>query len=413
MHWVVSWLMFEVPVVDVGGFGERELRSLLSAVRLAQRRLDGLVVAIGLRAEELSAKGEAVSAPEVLLGEGEVRGLTARREAARVSAASMVPGLVDGLTSGQVGVDHVDSILRRTKPLTDPERESLDASGVAADASRLPADTFDAVLKRRIETITPDARLRDHGAKREASEFRHWFDHRSGMGRFSGQLDPERYEALTGAIDQHGALLASSKNEPTARSANLAVEALVELVCSSDGRRSRLPHMVVVTDHETLRSGWHAATIAQTSDGHDLPLESISRLACDATIRRVTVGDDMPLGTGRKYRTATDAQWDALRTLHSSCAWVECDRPLSWCQMHHILEWEHGGHGEIDNLVPLCNRHHHAVHEGKWTIQLQPDRSLRIWRPNGQRHPATGPPTRRPVTPPPVDQPVHDQVLSR
>ncbi len=403
----VNFPCVSFPCVNVSCFDEGELRSLLRSVRLAQRRLDGLVVAIGTRADALAAEGRSAPASEVLLGDGPVRGATARREAARMQAVSAIPGLADAMAAGRVGVDHVDSILRQTKSLTEDERNALDHSHVLAEASRLPADTFDSALKGAIEQVSPDARLRDHRAKRTASGFRHWFDHRSGMGHFSGQLDPERYEAFTTAIEQHATSLASRSDEETPRSASLAAQALVELVCSSGERRWHLPHLVVVTDHETLRSGWHNASIAQTSNGHDLPPESISRLACEATIRRVTVGDDKPLGTGRRYRTATEAQWDAIRTLHSSCAWPGCDRPLSWCQMHHILEWERGGQGDIDNLVPLCNQHHHAVHEGNWTIALRSQRQLDIWRPDGRFQTSSDPPTRKPpIRPIPPDSPL-------
>jgi hypothetical protein len=41
---------------------------------------------------------------------------------------------------------------------------------------------------------------------------------------------------------------------------------------------------------------------------------------------------------------------------------------------------------DLANLVPLCSRHHHAVHEGQWTIKLLPDRTLRVFRPDGAHH---------------------------
>ena len=35
------------------------------------------------------------------------------------------------------------------------------------------------------------------------------------------------------------------------------------------------------------------------------------------------------------------------------------------------------------------------MHEGKWTIKLKPDRSLKIWKPNGMHWYTTDPPTRK------------------
>jgi hypothetical protein len=35
---------------------------------------------------------------------------------------------------------------------------------------------------------------------------------------------------------------------------------------------------------------------------------------------------------------------------------------------------------------PLCAIHHHQVHEGGWTLTLQPDRTITLTRPDGTLH---------------------------
>ncbi|MCB1134438.1 MAG: hypothetical protein KDN05_25205, partial [Verrucomicrobiae bacterium] len=37
-----------------------------------------------------------------------------------------------------------------------------------------------------------------------------------------------------------------------------------------------------------------------------------------------------------------------------------------------------------DNLIPLCSRHHHVVHEGGWTLELASDRTLTIRQRDGR-----------------------------
>jgi hypothetical protein len=32
---------------------------------------------------------------------------------------------------------------------------------------------------------------------------------------------------------------------------------------------------------------------------------------------------------------------------------------------------------------PLCSKHHHLVHEGRWRLTLQPDRTMTLHRPDG------------------------------
>jgi hypothetical protein len=56
------------------------------------------------------------------------------------------------------------------------------------------------------------------------------------------------------------------------------------------------------------------------------------------------------------------------------------------CDIHHVIEWHHGGPTNLANLLPLCSRHHHAVHEGGWTLVLHADRTITLRRPDGTIH---------------------------
>ena len=93
-----------------------------------------------------------------------------------------------------------------------------------------------------------------------------------------------------------------------------------------------------------------------------------------------------------------------------TCAIPGCDTRYDLCKLHHIIWWEHGGRTDLDNLLPLCVRHHHDVHDSGWHLTLDQDRRLTITYPDGTSQ-STGPPTRRrpgtghrlahPVPPPP------------
>ena len=48
--------------------------------------------------------------------------------------------------------------------------------------------------------------------------------------------------------------------------------------------------------------------------------------------------------------------------------------------------WEHLGATNLDNLLPICERHHHHVHEGGWTLTIKPDRTITLRRPDGTLH---------------------------
>ena len=40
------------------------------------------------------------------------------------------------------------------------------------------------------------------------------------------------------------------------------------------------------------------------------------------------------------------------------------------CNVHHIDYWENGGSTDLNNMIPLCSRHHHGAHEGGWKLKL-------------------------------------------
>jgi hypothetical protein len=75
---------------------------------------------------------------------------------------------------------------------------------------------------------------------------------------------------------------------------------------------------------------------------------------------------------GRRFRTVPPRMRRALEIRDRHCAFPGCRIGIGWCEAHHIHEWEHGGETNLDNLVLLCSRHHHVVHEGGWTIVKNP-----------------------------------------
>jgi hypothetical protein len=106
----------------------------------------------------------------------------------------------------------------------------------------------------------------------------------------------------------------------------------------------------------------------------ELPVETVRRLACDADIIPVVLnGQGVPIDVGRAKRLATVHQRRALGAFYDSCAIPECQVKFAQCEPHHIEYWENGGNTDMDNLVPLCSRHHHAAHEGGWKLRLDPD----------------------------------------
>ncbi len=48
------------------------------------------------------------------------------------------------------------------------------------------------------------------------------------------------------------------------------------------------------------------------------------------------------------------------------------------------MRWvTHGGATDLDNLVLVCTRHHHRLHQPGWQAKLLPDATFEVTQPDG------------------------------
>jgi hypothetical protein len=105
-------------------------------------------------------------------------------------------------------------------------------------------------------------------------------------------------------------------------------------------------------------------------------------LACDAAkVVMRHARDGTILDVGRRTRAIPPALRRALAHRDAGCRFPGCG--LKLCDAHHVEHWADGGETKIDNLVQLCRRHHRAVHEEGFTLELLPGGATRFRRPTG------------------------------
>lgn len=108
-------------------------------------------------------------------------------------------------------------------------------------------------------------------------------------------------------------------------------------------------------------------SLAGLSDapGHTLfgdlvPVHVLRRYAERADVQTAVKHGAEVLALTTGHRLATDAQWRALVARDGGCRWADCHMPAQFCDVDHLVPWEHGGTTTLDNLVLWC-RHHHTV----------------------------------------------------
>lgn len=149
----------------------------------------------------------------------------------------------------------------------------------------------------------------------------------------------------------------------------------------------RTPEIGILIDLDTLLHGIHEHSVCETYDNMPIPVSAVRRLCCDAEIiPHVLDGQGEVTDLGRSTRTVNRAQRRRLRAMHKTCIGPDCDVPFEQCEIHHIVFWRFNGCSDIDNLAPVCRRHHHLAHEGGWTLTMTSDRIVTWTRPDGVIH---------------------------
>jgi hypothetical protein len=393
--------------------------ALLRDVRRARGWLDAVEARVSSRLRDLStvtpdASGPAATAVSDVHGAvGGVSAAEGRRRERRSKTLEEAPSFADALETGRIGAEHVDALANATTGLDQTLKDQLlaDESSLLAAAVAKTPEQFARTCRERIRRLERDHGISRNRQQRHDTYLSRKINRATGMveGRFA--FHPELANQIFTGVDREvAAMIAAGERAGDPEFVQrrydrnrLAAEALGRLVAGGHDRERPLEADVtyIVDAHTAATGQLHAHSICETGDGLPVPPETVRRALCNGLLTPVILGTDgVPINVGRTHRTATRAQRRALRSIYRECAYAGCDVAFDRCEIHHIDFFEHGGTTDLANLLPLCARHHHLVHEGGWTLHLAPDRTLTITQPDGTTHATT-----RPDLPTEHDQP--------
>jgi hypothetical protein len=400
----VVGLVETIAGVDWAVADRSAVASALADVRRVRGWLDSVEIRAARRLAELAAACPSMFPEQVAAEAGRVSLTEATKGFQRADTVTSIPELGVVLEAGQASGGHVDVVTRAMRPLTPNQRERLTERGdvLALAATLLPRDEFARTVRDEVRRIHADDGIDRLQRQRRATTLRSWVDRESGMWCLRGEFDPETgallEHRLRNTIERlfHDTQPDTCPTDPLAKQHHLRALALVALITGSDGKPSsgRID-MSVLIDAETLLHGEHPHTIIDCGVAVDLPVETLRRWACIADICPIIVGaDGVSLYLGRDSRVANREQRRALRAMYRCCAIPGCRVVFDYCHIHHIRWYRNLGTTDIDNLLPICIKHHHLVHEGGWKLCLDARRNLTITYPDGTIM-TTGPPTTR------------------
>ena len=134
------------------------------------------------------------------------------------------------------------------------------------------------------------------------------------------------------------------------------------------------------------------------------------RLACDAIVLPIYTRGTDPIDAGRTTRVINSPLRRLIVARDRHCRWPGCTMPARWTQIHHVVHWKDGGTTDRWNLLLLCDHHHHAAHDGRWTIILHAPGMITVRRRTRCNDPYYE--IRFKAPPPPAHQLTLDQKLS-
>jgi hypothetical protein len=288
------------------------------------------------------------------------------RVLARVAARLVVlPALREASAEGRVS-------LAQLRWLVELADETSDEQWAKDGPSCSPAALERLVKQRR--RVSPEEAAAQHRRR----SFR-WWEARHGHGvRFAGLLPHDAAEIVKREITARAQELGPDEHGVFEPFESRCADALVEAFGSAAGDAGR-PEIVVHVPVGLDRS-------PTLPDGTPLSLETVRRLACDATGWLLVENPDGTVaGYGRRRRLVPEKMRARLQVRDGvTCVFRSCDRRRG-LRAHHIAWWDRDrGETEEDNCLLLCPAHHHLVHEGGWTISGNPrDGTLRFHRPGG------------------------------
>ena len=351
--WVDAVRCFDVHTLD---------RAALCDVAAASARLQAALDAFDARVSQaivrLDDRGPGAAA--TLRAATKCSQREADRRVKRAEALDEMPRAAQALSLGEIGVEHVDTLVRAAEQTS---AEAVEASDLLQSARSRPADILAKDAREWARSRQPKADGEAAARRRRENRRGLVFDGDDAMVIFHAELDPvaggrcrARFDAVYDNLwrDDGGRGVADDVRSPDQRRAD-AFEILLSGGAPDEGPPAVRTQLLVIA---------HADGTAEIPGLGAIPSYELDRMACVSDLfGLVFSGEGEPLWHGRSKRLATDDQWRALIARDGGC--VVCAAAPSRCEAHHVIFWDGPARGptDIDNLALVCRHHHHLIHD--------------------------------------------------
>src|SRR5882672_9012297 len=377
--------------LDLTRLSRDELLGLLRGVETQRRRLPVVDHALIAELDHRGAAGELMARDTASLLR-EVLRVSPREAQARCQAAvdlgpgrtvtgqpqpPLLPAVAAAQADGSISPDHARVIAKTVSELpqdVEVEHGTAVEARLVAEAQRFDPSVLATLAQRVVALLNPDGVLADdaeHDRRRHAT----LSGNRDGSGELRAHLTPTALAQWQAVLDPLAAPQPSDADGPDPRSPgqrmhDALADAALRLLTSGDlPPGGGVPATVLLTmtlDQLEARTG-HVTT----AHGGTISVHQALKEAGEANIVPVVIGDEGILAYGQSRRTATTHQRLTLAARDGGCCFPGCDAPPGWTQVHHILNWAHGGGTDLTNLCLLCGFHHREHEKRGWQVTIR------------------------------------------
>jgi hypothetical protein len=308
-------------------------------------------------------------------------------QAARLT--KVFPRTVQCLAQGTISLEHAQILSDLTGELTEQGAQAVEAAVLPLMPAWSVRKTREEVSRAVLE-LNPKAAEERHAKEVEQRrvELRPM---RHGMAALTGFMSAELARAAYDALTSGATALKKAEGET--RTLDQLRHDLFEVRIrntgdAADGARAAKPKTETVVVIQ-------AATVCGLEDqpgeleGHGpIDPQHARTLSLDADARwRLVITDVdgvLMAASSRRYRPC-----DGLRLLailfYRTCVFPNCTRAAKYCDLDHVVPFGKGGWTILDNLAPLCRRHHRMKTKKK--VRLQRIGGALVWTlADGQVH---------------------------
>ena len=370
---------------DVTVLDAPQAATALGTVKALRGVLDSFEASVTSHLKALHRRGESASAADLHTRNGGVSSREALLKERRADALEQAPSLADKLAAGEVTASHADALADASCRLDDDLRSELfdRQESLAADAARTTPEEFRKNCKDLIAFLERERGIDRDRQQRNETRLTKKID-RDGMYTINARLHPELGHLVFNALDAETAKVVGPGGGRTVHRTHIAAEAPGNLI--TGGHQATRPGEAEIRVHVAPATLIDDADegVCEFDDGTPAPVESVRRMLCNGRIVPIIIDSNgVTLNIGREQRLANRTQRRALRAMYRTCAFHGCDVTFNRCEIHHLHPYELGGNTDLANLLPLCSRHHHVIHHDGWHLELDTDRTLTIWQPDG------------------------------